>query len=479
MISRTAARVTAPTILILIVLFSVACSSSAGVERHILRQDDSSTTEANGSQLQVPEIEPTDTPYIEKSETAAGSEQTVEVELPTAVPEEPTPLPATEVPPTEISPMVTTEPLIVDGIIMGDDRPEQMRLATRGWETDWERHTINYAELLAGGPPRDGIPSIDNPSFISIDEASEMVGGIEPVIALEVNGEARAYPLQVLIWHEIVNDTIGGIPVIVTFCPLCNSALVFDRRIDGEILEFGTSGLLRNSDLVMYDRTTESLWQQFTGEGIVGELAGRQIEFLPSSIVSMNDFSGAFPDGVVLSSDTGFDRPYGVNPYTGYDTYEHSLSQDGEIALLKGEQDNRLPAAERVVTVSLADQGIDVAYPLSVLSEAGVINDKQGQQDIVVLFKSGTTSALGSQLIVSGEDVGATGVFDPNLDGQKLTFSGDSETIKDTETGSKWNILGQAIDGPLAGKSLTPIIHADHFWFSWAAFKPDTIIYHN
>jgi hypothetical protein len=361
-------------------------------------------------------------------------------------------------------------------ILTEDDRPSRLRNATSGWATNWNKHTIDYGDLLSGGPPRDGIPSIDDPQFISPDAAGEWLAGNEPVIALEIGDEARAYPLQILTWHEIVNDVVADVPVAVTFCPLCNSAITFDRRLDGETYEFGTSGLLRHSDLVMYDRTTEGLWQQFTGEAIAGDLAGRQLTFLASSIVSFADFQEAHPEGVVLSRDTGFNRRYGQNPYVGYDNIGSSPF------LFRGEIDGRLAAVERVVTVSLepstgSGQAVDVAYPLTTLSELGVINDSQGGRDLVVFHTSGTSSALGAGTIAEAEDVGATGVFDPVLDDQKLTFERDGDTIVDAETGSTWNILGQAIDGPLAGEQLEPIVHADHFWFSWAAFKPDTIIY--
>ena len=361
-------------------------------------------------------------------------------------------------------------------ILTEDDRSPRLRSATSGWATNWNKHTIDYDDLLSGGPPRDGISSIDNPQFISPDEAQEWLADNEPVIALEIDGEARAYPLQIVTWHEIINDVVADVPVAVTFCPLCNSAITFDRRLDGEVYEFGTSGLLRNSDLVMYDRTTEGLWQQFTGEAIAGDLAGAQLTFLASSIVSFADFREGHPDGVVLSRDTGFSRRYGENPYVGYDNIGSSPF------LFRGQIDGRLAAVERVVTVSLdpstgSGQAVDVAYPLSTLSEVGVINDSQGGRDLVVFHTSGTSSALGGRTIATAEDIGATGVFDPNLDGQTLTFQRDGETIVDAETGSTWNILGQAVDGPLAGEQLDPIVHGDHFWFSWAAFKPDTIIY--
>ena len=375
---------------------------------------------------------------------------------------------------TDVSLESLLGPEVNDGILTEDDRPSRLRSATRGWNTNWNRHTIDYDELLSGGPPRDGIPSIDAPVFVSPEDASEWLAGNEPVIALEIGGEARAYPLQILTWHEIANDVVGGVPVAVTFCPLCNSAIVFDRSLNGEVYEFGTSGLLRNSDLVMYDRTTESLWQQLTGESIIGDLAGERLAFLPSSLVSFDDFQDAFPDGVVLSRDTGFNRNYGRNPYAGYDTIGQSPF------LFDGPMDDRLQAMERVVTVQLAGatgEIIDVAYPLSLLSEAGAINDTRAGQDLVVLHAGGTSSALGASVIADAEDVGATGVFDAVLEGRKLTFQRDGDQIVDDETGSTWNVLGQAVDGPLADQRLTPIVHGDHFWFAWAAFKPDTIVY--
>lgn len=354
-------------------------------------------------------------------------------------------------------------------ILTEDDRSSRLRALTTSWSTNWNRHTIRYDEILSGGVPRDGIPSIDDPQFVDPGEAAGWLAGNEPIIALEIDGDARAYPLQILTWHEIVNDTVGGVPVTVTFCPLCNSAITFDRRLDGEVYEFGTSGLLRNSDLVMYDRITESLWQQLTGEAIVGDLAGARLTFLSSAIVSFADFGAAYPEGVVLSRDTGYRRSYGTNPYGGYDTIGQSPF------LFTGEEDERLPAMERVVTVDLGKA--DVAYPLSLLSELGVINDTQAGRDLVVFHVPGTSSALGARNIAEGKDVGATGVFDPVLDGHKLTFRRDGEQIVDNETGSVWNVLGQAVEGSLAGKSLSPIVHGDHFWFAWAAFKPDTIIY--
>lgn len=392
----------------------------------------------------------------------------------TAVPPTPTiAATATAVSPNQETITITTSDGRTVNLFTRDDRPDPFKRLTSEWNTDWTRHTIPYDQLLSGGPPRDGIPSIDTPQFITAAEAANWLADNEPVIALDIDGDARAYPLQILTWHEIVNDTVGNVPVIVTFCPLCNSAIVFDRRLNGQRYEFGTSGLLRYSDLVMYDRTTEGLWQQFTGEAIVGKLAGERLTFLPSQIVSFSDFQAAYPNGRILSRETGFSRSYGQNPYVGYD----DVAQNASPFLFTGVIDGRLSAVERVVTVSLEEAGLDIAYPLTILAEVSVINDSQGGRNLVIFHKSGTSSALGAAAIAQGADVGATGVFDPVLDGQQLTFSQHNGQIVDAETGSQWNILGQATSGPLAGKQLTPIVHGDHFWFSWAAFRPDTLIY--
>ena len=340
------------------------------------------------------------------------------------------------------------------------------------WKTDFSLHSVPYDEIISGGVPRDGIPPLDNPRFTTPEDADTWLASQEPVIAFELNGDARAYPLQVLIWHEIVNDVVGGVPVAVTFCPLCNAAIVFDRGLEGVTYDFGTSGKLRNSDLIMWDRQTESWWQQFTGEAIVGDLTGKKLTFLPASIISWEDFKAANPDGKVLSRDTGFARAYGLNPYAGYDR------ADNPPFLFDGELDGRLLAKERVATVTIGD--VDAAFPFSVLEKKRAVNYNVNGRDVAVFFKSGTTSALGDVSIRDSQDVGATGVFDPVLDGQKLTFrtDGDSgDSIVDNENGSVWNILGEALEGPLTGRVLTPIVHANHFWFAWAAFKPDTKIY--
>ena len=326
-----------------------------------------------------------------------------------------------------------------------------------------------YSEVLSGGVPRDGIPPLDKPSFVSVDAASEWIADLEPIVSLKLHGEAKAYPLQILTWHEIVNDVVGGVSVAVTFCPLCNSAVVFDRRREDRLFDFGVSGFLHGSDLIMWDRQTQSWWQQLTGEGIAGELAGSQLILMPSSIVSWTDLRVGHPDGLALSRDTGFDRGYGSNPYAGYDR------ADTPPFLFQGNLDGRLLPKERVVALTI--NGVAAAVPYTTLKQQRVIHYTVGEQDLVVFFKPGTRSALDRHVIADSTAVGTTGVFATSFEGRKLTFHNDGDAFVDTETGSVWTILGEAINGPLNGSRLTPIVHADPFWFSWAAFKPDTLIY--
>ncbi|MCH8989441.1 MAG: DUF3179 domain-containing protein [Chloroflexi bacterium] len=350
-----------------------------------------------------------------------------------------------------------------------EDGLRSARFSTGGWKTDFSYHTVPFTDFLSGGVPRDGIPPLDNPKFIGIDQADEWLSDLEPVISFELNGVQRAYPLQVLMWHEVVNDVVGGVPVTVTFCPLCNSAIVFERTVNGLVLDFGTSGNLRNSDLVMWDRQTESWWQQLTGEAIVGVMAGTKLKFLPAPIVSWQDFMTHQPDGLVLSKDTGFGRRYGQNPYVGYDRV------DNPPFLFTGDLDGRLQPKERVAAITV--DGVDAAFPFSTLAQEGAVNYLVNGVDVAVFFKSGTSSALDGALIGSSRDVGSAAVFNAVLEGQKLTFSAAGSGFTDAETGSTWNILGEAIGGPLTGERLTKIVHSDHFWFAWAAFKPDTLIY--
>lgn len=352
--------------------------------------------------------------------------------------------------------------------------PGEPRFNTRGWSTDFSISSVPFDEIFSGGPGKDGIPAVDDPQFESIEEAREWLTGTSPVIALEIDGDARAYPLAILTWHEITNDVVGGEPVTVTFCPLCHTALVYARTLDGTVHDFGVSGNLRFSDLVMYDRQTETWWQQATGIGIVGELTGAKLDFIPSQLIGLDQFADAYADGMVMSRDTGHSRDYGRNPYAGYDT------PDQQPFLFDGVTDGRLGPKERVVTLGQQGDPDPISLPYTELRQVGAVNLEFEGEPVVVLWAPGAVSALDESSIADSEDVGGTGVFSSVVDGQTLAFSregGEDAPITDAETGSTWDITGRAIDGPLAGSSLEPIEHGDHFWFAWAAFVPDTSIW--
>ncbi len=328
---------------------------------------------------------------------------------------------------------------------------------------------IDPAEIISGGPPPDGIPPIDDPQFVSIEEADEWMGTNEPVIYLEMNDEVHAYPVQILIWHEIVNDTVGGVPVAVTYCPLCNSAVSYRREVAGEVTTFGTSGRLFASALVMYDRATESLWTHFDGRAVVGALTGQRLEPISSPLLGWSDFKGSFPEALVLDRDsTGHSRPYGDNPYAGYD------NPDTQPFLFRGTVDDRAAAKQRVV--GLAINGAARAWALDGLAEgeASATNSEVGETPVVIFWKAGQASALDSAQVVSGRDVGSAAVFSPIVDGETLTFTVDDGDIVDDQTGSQWDITGTAVSGEHEGSSLEQIHHLDTFWFAWSTYQPET-----
>ena len=345
-----------------------------------------------------------------------------------------------------------------------------LRFSSEWPDTDFENSVIDLAEVMSGGVPKDGIPAIDHPEFVSVESASQWLDMQEPVIVLDILGQAKAYPLQVLIWHEIANDTLNGRHVAVTFCPLCNASIVFDRNLDGEILDFGTTGNLRHSDLVMYDRQTESWWQQITGTGIVGDFAGFDLARLPSQITSFEEFANAYPNGQVLSRDTGYRRNYGDNPYRGYDDINNVPF------LLSDPADPRLPAMERVLNISVNDK--HRVYPFSAFNDEPVINDKFNGVPVVVFSKDDAASALDKRSIADSRIIPSATVYRRQLDERLLTFEKrDDGNFYDMETGSQWNLFGQAISGPLEGEKLPDVENGLHFAFAWLAFHPESDIY--
>jgi hypothetical protein len=342
--------------------------------------------------------------------------------------------------------------------------------AVSEFSTDFSKNNVDLGEVISGGPPKDGIPSIDSPKFVSVGDADAWLGSEEAIILLELNGQARAYPLQILMWHEIVNDEIGETPVAVTYCPLCNTAIAFKAEIDGRRLDFGTTGRLRYSNLIMYDRQTETWWQQATGEAVAGELTGERLPFLPATLIPWSTFKANYPEGRVLSRQTGAARNYGGNPYDGYDTVGNQpfLYTGPDVS-------EALPDMARVLGVE--HNGEAVAYPYPVLGETRVVNDRVGEASIVVFWEPGTASALDASKVAEGRDVGSAAAYARQLGDRTLTFRFDGEQIVDEETGSHWNLLGEATAGPLVGEELTPVIGNYYLWFAWWAFRPDARLY--
>lgn len=267
----------------------------------------------------------------------------------------------------------------------------QSNSLTRQWpDTDFSTRSVDLNEIRSGGPGKDGIPAIDAPAMKPVADESR-IGDREPVMTLELPGETpRAYPIRYLMWHEIVNDTVGGAPVTVTFCPLCNSGVIFDGRLEGRTMTFGVTGNLRHSDMVMYDRQTESWWQQFTGEAIVGEMTGKVLTKLPGWMESWAEFKARNPGGLVMDQ-PDHPRNYGMNPYVGYDSSARPFLYSGE------QPPHGIPALARVVVVE------HKAWPLARFSDTAEIVEA----GLRISWTAGTASALDGPNIAKSRDVGA------------------------------------------------------------------------
>ena len=281
--------------------------------------------------------------------------------------------------------------------------------------TNGIKHSVPLDEIVGGGPPKDGIPSIDDPKFISIAEAEGFLNDDDPGLALDINGTARFYPFQILVWHEIVNDTISGQRVLVTYCPLCLSGIVFDPVVQGEWVEFGTSGKLWNSNLVMYDRKTDSLWSQILGEAIAGESTGTQLKVLSSDMTRFGEFKKLHSQGTVLSRDTGTTRFYGQDPYGDYYTTPGTYFPVGK-------KDDRLGDKDFILGIVI--NGMAKAYWPEAVKKAGEITDQFAEKTIVAKYE---------------KEIDAVRLFEKKADG----------------TVERINPFGA-------------------FWFSWVAAHPDT-----
>jgi len=328
------------------------------------------------------------------------------------------------------------------------------KVVSNGSQIGLPKNIVPLNEIVSGGPPQDGIPSIDNPKFVSVSEADKFLQDADQVVGLNVNGDIRAYPLQILVWHEIVNDNVGGTPVAVTYCPLCFTNQVFNRTVDGQTVEFGTSGKLYNSNLVMYDRNSNSLWSQALGQAIVGKQAGLKLDRIPFDVAFWREWKQLYPDTNVLSRDTGSSRPYGADPYGSY-------YSNNDLFFPVSNKDDRLELKE--IIVGLENGGQFKAYKLQQIQDTRVINDRIGDKSLALF-------SLYPFMVR---------VFDSTLDGQKLEFqyNKNSSKITDKQTGSEWNFDGIGTAGPMKGKHLLRLPYDEGFWFEWVAFHPKTALY--
>jgi hypothetical protein len=333
------------------------------------------------------------------------------------------------------------------------------------WNTDFSTSNVDANEIVSLG---DGnkIDPISYPVWESVDTVTNMSAHSPVVVLANVN---RAYPLVVLMEHGVVNDTIDNVPIAVTFCMLCNSPIVYERTVEGVELKFWATGAIRHSNMVMWDDMTHSLWQQLTGEAIVGEFNGIILTPIPSQVVGFSTFKERYPQGVVLVGDERLsERSYGRNPYIGYDTNPQPF-------FLPSDLDPRLSPTDRVLAGVIREQPI--AYPFTVLSQVHVLNDTVNQVPIVAFWLEGAKSVQDNISVDQSREVGMAMLFGRTVNGRELTFRYEDGAFLDDQTNSGWNIFGEAVSGELEGMMLIQYPVAPYFWFAWSANYPDTLLW--
>ncbi len=345
------------------------------------------------------------------------------------------------------------------------------------WETDTTNRIVDLSEITLV-VTRNYFPTIDYPAFINKTEGLIAFFKHEPVISVEINGKAKAYPLNMLTMHEMSNDSLDGIPILPTYCPLCNSSVVYDRRLNYKgksyLLDFEVSGMLRNSDMVMADKQTQTWWQQLMGKGLVGELADADLRVIPSLVISVEEFFNRYPEGLILSpkTATSSEERYGTNPYVNYDSKNNSpYERYFDNAII----DQRLEAMERIIDIK-GEDGYKI-YPFSTIVKEGTLNDIYENKALVFFHTSGTVSVLDHSDISKSKSIGSVTVFSSVIDGKILTFKKINEEFIDNETASVWDITGLCLKGKYKGMSLKPEIHGNHFAFAWLSFYPNSEIF--
>lgn len=334
-------------------------------------------------------------------------------------------------------------------------------LALSGGNTSEKRPAKSPAERLVWGcPAKDCIPAMDDPIFTTPQKVNEKVKFLLPediVIGVSMSGEAKAYPHKILTRHEIVNDKIGDVPIVVTYCPLCGSGMVLDSRIDGKRLTFGVSGRLLNSDLVMYDRETETLWSQITGEAILGKLVGKKLSILPTYQGTWKKWVELHPRTLVLIfKEARIPNFLLQNPYEDYD-------KTPSIHFPVTHYDDRYFPKEKVLGIHPSTSGKAKAYPFSELNQVIVVNDELQDKKLAIFYSREGQVALAYSSVVENKVLH----FQP----------AGADRFRDEETGTLWNLKGEAIQGEWKGKQLSPISAVSGYWFAWVAFYPGTEVF--
>lgn len=343
------------------------------------------------------------------------------------------------------------------------------------WETDMSKKNKVTEYEFEAYMPKQSFKTINFPSFVNNERAKQSYKPEEAAVVVSVGNEHKAYSLDLLMYHPVINDRIGGIPIAVTYCPLTDAVNVWKRsfmyRNMVREVDFKVSGLLRNSNTVLYDRFTESWWQQFTGTAMIGEFAGVQLERVYSLRMTMKQFWDSHRYGLTINPNVKQpDLPYGISPYYKYDqTY-----REKPIFLRKTPQ-STLMAMERVVGVEIMDKHI--VYPYEEVRKAGVLNDKPLDMYVVVFWQEGITSALDTKTILEGKPVGSLAVYSSFVDGRLLTFIKEGMVYRDEETSSVWTFEGACIEGELKGQQLKPLNFVSSFSFAQTVFYPDNLIY--
>lgn len=322
--------------------------------------------------------------------------------------------------------------------------------------------TIRLDEVVWGGVRVDGIPALDNPTQISPDEA-DYVTPDELVFGVDINGDARAYPLRIMDWHEMFNDVVGGVPVSLAYCTLCGAGILYDTTVDGEVYTFGSSGFLMRSNKLMYDRNTDSLWNQLTGEPVAGELVGSgiKLDLLPVTLTTWEDWLDDHPETTVLDLHTGFARRYEVG--AAYADYFASPGTMFPVPSI----DEDLAVKDLIYALNIDDT--PKAYPLPLLAEERVSNDTLAGLDIVLVTSDAPELA--------SPEPGGAAVRAYERDGHTFAPSpgGDDGTVLD-EDGETWTVTEDELTGP-DGESLPRVAGHVAYWFGWNSFYPETLVY--